>query len=210
MKLNVGNLSYSYTTASATTASEAVAFVAGINADSNLSRLVTAAYTRDGTITLTAKTPGSPFSAHATLIRSPVAGTATIASATTTANVTAGNNGLVISDDLTVTMLGSDGLSENINLRAPGVTMSVARAYPALPLLSASDLIINGIAVGPSLAEDDTVSASNNAGGALAKAVAINRVSNLSGVQAVVSEAVLTGTAMVAGSTVTCTFKIKV
>ena len=208
MRLNVGNLSYSYTTASATTASEAVAFVAGINADTNLSSLVTAAYTRDGTITLTAKTPGSPFSAHATLIRSPAAGTATIASATTTANVTAGNNGLVISDDLTVTMLGSDGLSENINHRAPGVTMSVARAYQALPLLSASDLIINGITVGPSLAEDDTVSASNNAGGALAKAVAINRVSNLSGVQAVVSEAVLTGTAMVSGAVVTGTLTL--
>ena len=105
-------------------------------------------------------------------------------------------------------MLGADGLSENINLRAPGVTVSVARAYPALPLLSASDLIINGVTVGPSLAEDDTVSVSNNAGGALAKAAAINRVKDLSGVQAVVSEAVLTGTAMVSGAVVTGTLTL--
>ncbi|UFS56058.1 hypothetical protein LN050_09900 [Comamonadaceae bacterium M7527] len=208
LNLTVGNFSYSYTTASTTQADEADAFVAGINADTNLKNVVTAAVTRDGTITLTAKTPGTPFSAHATVTRVPAAGTATISSETTTANVTAGNNSLVISDDLTVTMLGADGFSEDINLRAPAVTLSVARSYPSLPLLSASDLIINDITVGPSLAEDDTLSVSNNAGGALAKAAAINRVSELTGVQAVVSEAVLTGTAMAAGEAVTGTLTI--
>ena len=208
LKLTIGNLSYSYTTASTVQSTEAVAFVAGINADRNLGNLVTAAYTRTGTITLTAKNAGTPFTAHTTVSRPVNGGTATIASSNTTANVTAGNNSLVISDDLTVTMLGADGLSENINLRAPGVTVSVARAYPALPLLSASDLIINGVTVGPSLAEDDTVSVSNNAGGALAKAAAINRVKDLSGVQAVVSEAVLTGTAMVSGAVVTGTLTL--
>jgi flagellin len=208
LKLTIGNLSYSYTTASAVQSTEAVAFVAGINADRNLSNLVTAAYTRTGSITLTAKNAGTPFTAHTTVTRPVNGGTATIASSNTTANVTAGNNSLVISDDLTVTMLGADGLSENINLRAPGVTVSVARAYPALAQLSASDLIINGVTVGPSLAEDDTVSVSNNAGGALAKAAAINRVKDLSGVQAVVSEAVLTGTAMVSGAAVTGTLTL--
>ncbi|MDA8533877.1 hypothetical protein N9K41_02510, partial [Burkholderiaceae bacterium] len=208
LTLTAGSFSYSYTTASTTQADEAEAFVAGINADTNLQNIVTAAYTRDGTITLTAKTPGTPFTAHAHLTRVPATGTATISSETTTANVTAGNNSLVISDDLTVTMLGADGFSEDINLRAPAVTLSVARSYPSLPLLSAADLIINDITVGPSLAEDDTLSFSNNAGGALAKAAAINRVSDLTGVQAVVSEAVLTGTAMATGAVVTGTLTI--
>ena len=208
LTLTAGSFSYSYTTASTTQADEAEAFVAGINADTNLQNIVTAAYTRDGTITLTAKTPGTPFTAHAHITRVPAAGTATISSETTTANVTAGNNSLVISDDLTVTMLGADGFSEDINLRAPAVTLSVARSYPSLPLLSAADLIINDITVGPSLAEDDTLSFSNNAGGALAKAAAINRVSDLTGVQAVVSEAVLTGTAMVTGAVATGTLTI--
>ena len=208
LNLTIGSFSYSYTTASATQADEAEAFVAGINADTNLQNIVTAAYTRDGTITLTAKTPGTPFTAHAHITRVPATGTATISSETTTANVTAGNNSLVISDDLTVTMLGADGFSEDINLRAPAVTLSVARSYPSLPLLSAADLIINDITVGPSLAEDDTLSVSNNAGGALAKAAAINRVSDLTGVQAVVSEAVLTGTAMATGAVVSGTLTI--
>ena len=208
LTLTAGSFSYSYTTASTTQADEAEAFVAGINADTNLQNIVTAAYTRDGTITLTAKTPGTPFTAHAHITRVPATGTATISSETTTANVTAGNNSLVISDDLTVTMLGADGFSEDINLRAPAVTLSVARSYPSLPLLSAADLIINDITVGPSLAEDDTLSFSNNAGGALAKAAAINRVSDLTGVQAVVSEAVLTGTAMATGAVVTGTLTI--
>ena len=208
LTLTAGSFSYSYTTASSTQADEAEAFVAGINADTNLQNIVTAAYTRDGTITLTARTPGTPFTAHAHITRVPAAGTATISSETTTANVTAGNNSLVISDDLTVTMLGADGFSEDINLRAPAVTLSVARSYPSLPLLSAADLIINDITVGPSLAEDDTLSFSNNAGGALAKAAAINRVSDLTGVQAVVSEAVLTGTAMVTGAVATGTLTI--
>ncbi len=208
LTLTAGSFSYSYTTASTTQADEAEAFVAGINADTNLQNIVTAAYTRDGTITLTARTPGTPFTAHAHITRVPAAGTATISSETTTANVTAGNNNLVISDDLTVTMLGADGFSEDINLRAPAVTLSVARSYPSLPLLSAADLIINDITVGPSLAEDDTLSFSNNAGGALAKASAINRVSDLTGVQAVVSEAVLTGTAMVTGAVATGTLTI--
>ena len=208
LKLTVGNLTYSYTASSVTQSEVAEGFVAGINADTSLKNLVTAAYARDGTITLTAKTAGEPFSAHATMVRTPATGTSSVVSSTTTANVTAGNNSLVISDDLTVTMLGADGLSENINLRAPSLTMTVARAYPALPLLSASDLIINDITVGPSLAADDTLSVSNNAGGALAKAAAINRISDLTGVQAVVSEAVLTGTAMTSGATVTGTLTI--
>ena len=191
---------------STTTLTVSEELVAAINADRNLSQLVTAELQRDGTMTLTALQPGRAFEAHAVVTRP--SGNATISSSTTTANIDAGNNSLVISGDMTVTMMGADELYENITYRGPVVTLDVGRAYPELPILRASDLIINGVTVGPSFAEDDTVSSSNNAGGALAKAAAINRVKDLTGVQAVVSESVLTGTAMAPGASVTGTLTI--
>jgi flagellin len=63
--------------------------------------------------------------------------------------------------------------------------------------LGNGDLTINGISVGPSSATDDTASTANKAASAIAKAAAINRVSNQTGVVAQVNTNVQGGTAMV-------------
>jgi flagellin len=207
LSLSVGNLTYDFTAGSIVTADVASGFVNGINANRELKDTVLAKVERDGTITLTAKVPGVALDAHATIARTNGAN-ATISSTTTTANVTAGDNAIVISDDMTVTMLDAGGLSANISHRAPGITVDVKRTFTPLPVLAAGDLIINGISVGPSLATGDTISSSNNAGSAIAKAAVINSVSATTGVQAVVSEAVLTGTAMVSGAALTGTVTI--
>jgi len=209
LTFTVNDLTFTYTLEDDTEASTvAETLVAEINANRSLSQLVTAELQRDGTFTLTSKVAGDPMTAYAVVTRAEGDETTAISSATTVANVTAGNNSLVVSEDMVVTMYDDDGLADDITLRGTETTLNIARAYPDLPILRAGDLIINGITIGPSFAEDDTFSSSNNAGGALAKAAAINREKHLTGVQAVVSEAVLTGTAMSRGDAVTGTLTI--
>ena len=207
INLNVDGQTMTYTVADTAAGTVKEKLVAAINANKNIAQIVTAELQRDGTITLTANTPGQAFSAYTTIARDN-GDTASISSATTTANATAGSNSTIISGDMTVSLKDANGLDINFTNRAPVVSLAVGRSYPGLPVLSAGDLIINDVTVGPSFAEDDTVSSSNNAGGAIAKAAAINRQTDLTGVQAVVSEAVLTGTAMVAGESVTGTLTI--
>ena len=207
INLNVDGQTMTYTVADTAAGTVKEKLVAAINANKNIAQIVTAELQRDGTITLTANTPGQSFSAYTTIARDD-GDTASISSATTTANATAGSNSTIISGDMTVSLKDANGLDINFTNRAPVVSLAVGRSYPGLPVLSAGDLIINDVTVGPSFAEDDTVSSSNNAGGAIAKAAAINRQTDLTGVQAVVSEAVLTGTAMVAGESVTGTLTI--
>jgi flagellin len=81
---------------------------------------------------------------------------------------------------------------------------------PTLPVMKAGDLLVNGVNVGPSLGTDDLVSpADNAAASAIAKAAAINRVTNFAngttqtGVTAVVNPNVFTGTAMTNTNVVT-------
>lgn len=62
------------------------------------------------------------------------------------------------------------------------------------------DLIINGVAVGASLASDDTASTDNASASAIAKAAAINRVSDQTGVIAKVNANTVAGQSMTAGS----------
>jgi flagellin len=205
LDVNGQTLTYAFADTAAGTVKEKL--VAEINANKNISQIVTAELQRDGTITLTANQPGIAFSAHATIVRAD-GDEATVSSVTTTENATAGANSTIISGDMTVSLKDQNGLDIDFTNRAPVVSMSVGRGYPGLPILSAGDLIINDVTIGPSFAEDDTLSNSNNAGGAIAKAAAINRQKDLTGVQAVVSEAVLTGTAMVAGASVTGTLTI--
>jgi flagellin len=66
--------------------------------------------------------------------------------------------------------------------------------------LGAGDLIINGVAVGASRASDDSASTANAASSAISKAAAINRVSDQSGVTAVVDTNVAAGSAMTAAA----------
>ena len=64
--------------------------------------------------------------------------------------------------------------------------------------LAHGDLVINGVAVGASLSEYDALSSAAKTASAIAKAEAINRVSDQTGVRAVVGETVLEGAAMTA------------
>lgn len=66
--------------------------------------------------------------------------------------------------------------------------------------LSNGDLVINGTTVGASRASDDTASTNNAAASAISKAAAINRVSDQSGVTAVVDTNVAAGSTMSAGA----------
>ncbi len=66
--------------------------------------------------------------------------------------------------------------------------------------LVASDLVINGIAIGASSADDDSVSSSEKSASAVAKAAAINRASAQTGVSAVVGKTVMTGSAQAAAA----------
>ncbi len=67
--------------------------------------------------------------------------------------------------------------------------------------LSAGDLLINGVSVGQSVAEDDKLSfGSDVAGSAIAKAAAINKVSDLTGVIATVGQTVAYGASMTAAA----------
>jgi flagellin len=61
---------------------------------------------------------------------------------------------------------------------------------------SNGDLIINGVAIGASLASDDTASTDNASASAIAKAAAINRVSDQTGVVAKVNANTVAGSAM--------------
>ncbi len=67
--------------------------------------------------------------------------------------------------------------------------------------LSSGDLVINGTTVGASRASDDSASTSNAAASAISKAAAINRVSDQSGVTAVVDTNISAGSAMTAAAT---------
>ncbi|WP_370293029.1 flagellin [Thalassolituus sp.] len=89
--------------------------------------------------------------------------------------------------ELTADKLGSSSQS---GLSARGTDQSLGNG----------DLIINGVAVQASRAEDDTSSTSNNAASAISKVAAINRVSDQTGVTAMVNENVAAGSEMSAES----------
>jgi flagellin len=59
------------------------------------------------------------------------------------------------------------------------------------------DLMVNGIQIGASYADDDELSTASNSASAIAKVAAINRMSDSTGVTAKVAENVVSGTAMV-------------
>ncbi len=183
-----------------------------------LSNIVTASVARDLDITtddatylkLTALEAGKEFSASGILNRINGTSTSLISSETTKANVDSGNNNLLISDDMTVSLLGSDGEPESFTQRGPKVVMSVNRTFSELTALRSSDLIINGQTVNLSLGDDDNLSplGGNRSGSAIAKAEAINRISKDTGVTAVVGKTVMTGTTMLAGGVVSGTLTI--
>ena len=92
--------------------------------------------------------------------------------------------------------------TKDIGLGSRASLSSVATSFAAnaAPALKDGDLILNGVAVGASLATDDSKSSDANAASAIAKAAAINRVADKSGVHATVGEAVAFGSKMTAAA----------
>ena len=184
----------------------------------NVSEIVSSSVARDMDITnddrtyliLTAREPGTRFIASSVLNRATGNSTSLISSETTRTNVDAGSNNLLISEDLTINLLGSDGEPESFKHRGPKVVMDINRSFSELTALRSSDLIINGQTVNLSLAKDDELSPEgiNRNGSAISKAEAINRISDDTGVRAVVGKTVLTGVSMEAGGIVTGTLTI--
>ncbi len=77
----------------------------------------------------------------------------------------------------------------------PSLT-SISGTDGQLAALSAGDLIINGVSVGPTYAEDDQLSSDAASASAIAKVAAINRVSEQSGIVAKAGTTTVSGTAM--------------
>ena len=91
------------------------------------------------------------------------------------------------------------GLGARASLASVGASFDggVATAAPALV---AGDLLLNGVAVGASMATDDQLSSDGNSSSAIAKAAAINRVSEQSGVYATVNKTSVSGSVMTAAA----------
>lgn len=92
------------------------------------------------------------------------------------------------------------GLGSSPALTATGAFEATAASLTANQALRAGDLVINGVSVGATLTTDDALSSDNKSASAIAKAAAINRVSEQTGVQAVVGRTVMTGSAMTASA----------
>jgi flagellin len=92
--------------------------------------------------------------------------------------------------------------TKDIGMGSRASLSSVATNFAAgsAPNLADGDLILNGVVVGASLATDDNKSSAANAASAIAKAAAINRVADQSGVHATVGQAVAFGSTMTAAA----------
>ena len=92
--------------------------------------------------------------------------------------------------------------TKDIGMGSRASLSSVATNFAAgsAPNLKDGDLILNGVVVGASLATDDNKSSAANAASAIAKAAAINRVADKSGVHATVGQAVAFGSKMTAAA----------
>ena len=129
-----------------------------------------------------------------------MAGTQAVATGAITFAAT-GNNARVISDTVVYAFKDSAGAALDTTGRLISLSVDVPGTVPAM---NSGDLVINGVTIGASYTSDDSLSPSNNASGsAIAKAAAINRYTELTGVNAVVNENIMTGTAQTGTSVVT-------
>jgi flagellin len=145
----------------------------------------------DGAVTATYTTAdGTPIT---------MSGTADVSAGTVTFT-TAGDNAKVISDTLVYTFKDSGDTALDITSRAVSLTVDVPGTIPGM---NPGDLVINGITIGASYTADDTLSPPDNASGsAIAKAIAINRYTDATGVHAVVNENAMAGSAQTGTSVV--------
>lgn len=94
--------------------------------------------------------------------------------------------------------IGIGSLASLTSIQTP---IDPAAATPVVPkAMTAGDLLINGVQVGPSLASNDSSSFALASASSIAKAAAINLVSAQSGVTATVDPTVVQGSAMTAGT----------
>jgi flagellin len=96
--------------------------------------------------------------------------------------------------------VGSRPSLSAVGAREAGQTTDAVGDVEANHQLQSGDLFINGVNVGTSLADSDTLSYSGKAASAIAKVAAINAVSASTGVKAVVNETYVSGAAMTGAS----------
>jgi len=107
------------------------------------------------------------------------------------------NDGSEISVETTTGNIGNAGLAVG---NFSGNNSGVVSAPSPAAALSAGDIVINGVPVGPTLATFDTASTNGSAESSISKAEAINRVSEQTGVTASVNKNIVNGSALVAGA----------
>jgi flagellin len=95
---------------------------------------------------------------------------------------------------------GELGTGRTPALTGTGAFEATAANLTANQALLAGDLVINGVTIGSSSANDDNLSSGEKAASALAKAAAINAATAQTGVRAEVGKTVMTGSAMTAAA----------
>ena len=95
---------------------------------------------------------------------------------------------------------GDLGTGANPGLTATGAFATSTANLVNNQALQANDLRINGVVIGSSRADDDSLSTFGKEASAIAKAAAINRASAQTGVKAVVGTTTMTGTSMTAAA----------
>ena len=105
----------------------------------------------------------------------------------------------------TTTLTFGNALSSALGTGNPLALTSLGSSTTAL---ASGDLVINNKTVGASLSTDDTASYASNSGSAIAKAAAINRITSLSNVVAVVGKTTVEGAAQSTSGAATGTITI--
>ncbi len=108
--------------------------------------------------------------------------------------------GETVSFSLNSTRSRDLGLGSSPALSATGAFEATAANLTTNQALRGGDLVINGVSIGSTLTTDDSLSSANKSASALAKAAAINRATDQTGVRAVVGNTVMTGSAMTAAA----------
>jgi len=92
----------------------------------------------------------------------------------------------------TMTLKFESAQAKDLGIGSPLALTSLGKSTTAL---SRGDILINGVHVDASIAQDDALSYAGNSGSAIAKAAAVNKVSDLTGVVATVGKTEVYGSA---------------
>jgi flagellin len=117
-------------------------------------------------------------------------------------------SGLVSGDVILKQTLTADD-SDADYVADQSIALRVKRTMPAITPMQANDLIINGVTIPIALSSYDSVSVTDNAAAsALARASAINQMTDETGVAATVNPNIMSGTAMQSGAVMKGTISI--